>query len=110
VVAIKPKRWVAIALHGVIAVTAAWAIAAILTVALQCGPTRWVMGPTKDDTCIDQYSALIGLRVVDILTDLALSVLPAVMVSGIQMPLSKRLIVAFMFGLRVMYVLSSARS
>ncbi|KAK5169521.1 uncharacterized protein LTR77_005497 [Saxophila tyrrhenica] len=101
VLAIKPSRWIVIALHGLIAVSATWGVGAVLTVALQCGPTRWVMGPMGDNTCIDQYSGLIGLRIIDIMTDLALSILPAAMVWDIQMPLPKRLVVAFMFGLRL---------
>lgn len=104
VLAIKPKRWIAITLNSLIVIIILWGFGAILTVALQCQPTRWVLGPTSADTCIDQYSGLIGLRVVDIVTDVALSILPAAMVSGVQMPLSKRLVVAFMFALRLVYV------
>jgi len=59
------------------------------------------MGPTASDTCVDQYGAQIGLRVIDILTDVVLSALPAVMVAGVQMSTYKRLVVGFMFGLRI---------
>ena len=101
VIAIKPKRWIALALYGVLGISAAWAVAAVLVSAFQCGPTHWVLGPTNDDTCIDQYAAQIGIKLVDILTDVALSVLPAAMMSTVQTAVDKRLIVAFMFGLRL---------
>lgn len=43
-------------------------------------PDRWVLGPTEESTCIDQYRAQIGLKLVDFLTGVALVVLPAIMV------------------------------
>lgn len=88
-------------MYGVLGITVAWAVAAVFVTAFQCGPTRWVLGPTSDDTCIDQYAAQIGIKLVDMLTDVALSVLPAVMMSTVQTAVDKRLIVAFMFGLRL---------
>lgn len=104
VIAIKPKRWIAIALYSVLGVATAWGIAAVFVTAFQCGPTRWVLGPTGSDTCIDQYAAQIGLKLVDMLTDVALAVLPAAMMATVQTDTEKRLIVAFMFGLRLVCV------
>lgn len=96
-------------LYTIAGISAVWAVAAIIVTTVQCGPSRWVMGPSDDDTCIDQYSAQIGLKIVDILTDLALAVLPGVMMLGVQVTESKRAVVAFMFGLRIMYEFSSIR-
>ncbi|KAK0325893.1 hypothetical protein LTR82_003432 [Friedmanniomyces endolithicus] len=104
IIAIKPSRRMLVSFYSVLAIVGIWAIAAVLAVALQCKPTRWVMGPSTSDTCIDQYGAQVGIRLVDIATDAALALLPAVMVSSIQMSFHKRLVVAFMFGLRLVQV------
>ena len=104
IIAIKPKRTMLVSLYSVLAIVGLWAVAAVLAVALQCKPTRWVMGPSTSDTCINQYGAQVGIRLVDIATDAALALLPAVMVSSIQMSVHKRLVVAFMFGLRLVQV------
>ena len=92
-----------LSLYAVAGTAAAWAIAAAITTALQCGPTRWVLGPTRQNTCIDQYNAQIGIKLVDILTDIALAVLPALMMLSVQVSVLKRAVVSFMFGLRIMY-------
>ncbi|KAK5732432.1 hypothetical protein LTR17_010488 [Elasticomyces elasticus] len=101
ILAIQPKGRVLISLYSVLATIAVWTVAAVSTVVLQCKPTRWVMGPSTSDTCIDQFEAQIGIRLVDIAIDVALALLPAVLVSGVQMPLQKRLVVSFIFGLRL---------
>lgn len=67
-------------------------------------PDRWVLGPTEESTCIDQYRAQIGLKLVDFLTGVALVVLPAIMVWNVQIPALKIFVVALMFGLRIAYV------
>lgn len=73
---------------------------------LQCRPTRWVLGPTEESTCINQYRAQIGLKLVDFLTDVALVVLPAIMVWDIQILAFRKFVVVLMFGLRIAYVIS----
>lgn len=93
-------------LYGTAGVSAVWGIAACFVMGFQCGPTRWVMGPASENTCINQYSAHIGLKVVEILTDLALTVLPALMVASVQMSVYKKLVVILFFGIRIVYVCS----
>lgn len=101
--AIQPARWMAICLYTICAISAAWAVAALCVTVVQCRPARWVMGPTPNDTCIDQYAAQIGIRIVDILTDIALAVLPGIMMLRVQVPGPKKAAVAFIFALRLMY-------
>lgn len=91
-------------LYGVMGISVVWAVASIFTVAFQCSPNRWVLGPTAENTCFDQAAAQIGIKAVDILTDLALSGLPALMMSNVQVSMEKRLVVVLMFGLRLAYV------
>lgn len=78
-------------------------IAAICVIPAQCRPMPWAMGPTDTSICIDQYGVHMGLRVVDILTDVALAVLPGILFMKLQMHRSKRLLVALLFGLRIVY-------
>ncbi len=79
----------------------AWPIAAVVIIALQCGPRHFVIGPTRFDTCIDQYRAQVALRVVDIVTDFTLSVLPAIMMASVQISYTKRALVSLIFGMRL---------
>ncbi|KAK5165169.1 uncharacterized protein LTR77_009267 [Saxophila tyrrhenica] len=102
ILALKPPRqWIVLALYTVLGVSIAWGVAATFTVAFQCGPERWVMGPSGANTCIDQYGAQIGIRLVDIVTDVALCVLPAVMMGYVQTGLQRKLVVSAMFGMRI---------
>lgn len=80
-----------------------WAIAAVCLIPSQCRPVPWTMGPTEHNTCINQYSAQIGIKAVDIITDVVLAVLPGFLFMRLQMHRSKRLLVATLFGLRIMY-------
>lgn len=104
IIALKPIRWIAIALYGIMGLSLLWGVASIFTVALQCSPNRWVLGPTASDTCFDQAAAQIGIKAVDMATDVALAVLPAFMMLNVQVSLEKRLVVVLMFGLRLVYV------
>lgn len=61
------------------------------------------MGPSDGVSCVDQHSAQIGIKVVDILTDIVLAVLPGVLFMRLQMDRSKRAVVALLFGLRIVY-------
>lgn len=107
IIAIQPQRWVITALYSVLGISVVWAVAADFIMAFQCGPARWVLGPTDGNICIDQYSAHIGLRLVDIATDVALVVLPACVVWIVHMSIHKKLVVIGLFGLRILYVLST---
>ena len=82
-------------------VVVAWAIASMCIIALQCRPNPWSMGPSDDVSCINQHTAQIAIKVVDVLTDVALAVLPGILFMGLRMSRSKRLVVAFLFGLRI---------
>lgn len=92
----------AISLYTICAISATWALAAAVVTAVQCGPDRWVLGPTDGNTCIDQYATKIGLGLVDIATDLALAILPGIMMLSVQVSGPKKATVAFMFGLRIL--------
>ena len=100
-IAIQPNKKLGKVLYGLIGFMIAWGVAAVFVVALQCSPTRWALGPTAKDTCIDMYSAMIVLKAVDIVTDVILAVSPALMMLKVQISREKRLIVSLMFGFRL---------
>ena len=106
IIAIQPNKKLGMALYGLIGLMIAWGVAAVFVVALQCSPTRWVLGPTKTDNCIDMHSAMLALKAVDIVTDVILAVSPGLMMLNVQISREKRLIVALMFGFRLAYVCS----
>ena len=81
----------------------AWAIASACVIASQCSPTPWAMGPSDGVSCINQHTAQVAIKITDILTDIALAVIPGVLFMRLKMSRSKRLVVAFLFGLRIMY-------
>ena len=97
-------RWVRISSYALLAISVLWSLAATFVVALQCSPTRWVLGPSGTDTCIDQHAAQIAIRVIDIVTDIALAILPAFMMAGLQTKFSIRLSVSLVFAVRLVYV------
>lgn len=92
----------AISLYTICAVSSIWAICAVVVTAMQCGPDRWALGPTDNNSCIDQYAAKLGLGLIDIATDIALAVLPGIMMLSVQVSWPKRATVASMFGLRIL--------
>ena len=96
-----PRRWITSLLYAILGLAVAWGVTASFVVAFECGPNHEVLGPTSIDSCIDQYGAQIGIRVVYIVSDIALCVLPAIMIAYVQVSAKKRLLVSLMFGLRV---------
>lgn len=99
-----PRRCIVISLRGILIASATWALAAIFTVGLQCAPTRYALGPTSTDICIDQHSAQVAIRSIDIATDVLLSLLPAIMMMYVQTSLKRKLTVSALFGARILSV------
>ncbi|KAK3702142.1 hypothetical protein LTR37_015117 [Vermiconidia calcicola] len=98
---IQPTRWVVVSSYALLTISIMWALSAAVVVALQCSPNRWVLGPNGTDTCIDQFGAQIAIRVIDIVTDIALAILPAFMIAGVQTTKFKFFVVSFVFGVRL---------
>lgn len=90
------------AAYGVLGVIAVWAIASTFALGFQCSPDRWALGPSEDNTCIDQYTLQASIRGVDIALDIAIIVLPIFMMRSVQVSQQKRLLVMLMFGTRLM--------
>lgn len=105
VISIQPARWVCLSLYGALGLSVIWGVTAAFVMAFQCGPTRWDFGPRDETVCIDQFAAQAGLKLTDMLLDIALALLPTLMIIKVQVPTSKRVIVALIFGARLVYVI-----
>lgn len=99
IASIQPLRPVMLGCYATLGLVAVWMIASIFAFAFQCEvPTPWALGP---ETCIDQYALHIGVRVVDIFTDLLIVVLAFLMMRTTQVTTKKKSAVVALFGLRL---------
>ena len=101
VITIKPLKAVRYACFGVLIFSGLWGVASILALSLQCSPNRWALGPSDSDTCVDQYTMQIVIRICDIVSDLVIIALPIVMMQSVQVTQGKRLMVILLFSLRI---------
>lgn len=102
VITIRPRKSVLMASKILIGVVACWGFASIITVSVQCSPRRWVLGPSANETCIDQRAVQIGIRATDVITDLATIVLPIEMMRSVQTSWNKKFMVVGLFSVRIM--------
>lgn len=101
VIAIKPLKAVRFACYGVLIFSGVWGVASAIALSLQCSPNRWALGPSDTDTCVDQYTMVIVIRVCDIISDLVIIVLPIIMMQSVQTTQGKRMMVIMLFSLRI---------
>lgn len=80
------------------AVVAAWAIAICFVAIFQCSPIQkaW-LGPLVEGHCIEIGASFIGNAVPNIATDIAIVCLPVIQVWKLQMNLTQRLSICFIF-------------
>lgn len=96
-----PRRWMVISLRVIVVISVFWGVAAVFATAFQCAPTRYALGPTTVETCIDQSGMQFGIRAFDIATDVPLRLLPAVMMMYVQTNFWRKLMVSSLFGIRL---------
>jgi hypothetical protein len=101
VIAIKPLRAFRLTAYGLLGLTAVWSLGSLFVFALQCSPDRWALGPGDGNTCVDQKLMQIIVRIVDIVIDLAIVVLPAFMMQSVQVSQSKKMMVVVLFAVRL---------
>ncbi|KIX04825.1 uncharacterized protein Z518_05696 [Rhinocladiella mackenziei CBS 650.93] len=99
VAALRPHVSVLRACHGLQILNALWIVAGIVALAFQCSlPAPWDFGPER---CINQYALVLGLGVINILTDLVIIALPAILMSKVQITNKQRWTVSALFACRV---------
>ncbi|KAK4895986.1 hypothetical protein LTR49_028206 [Elasticomyces elasticus] len=96
--------------YAILAMVALWTLITECIITLQCHPNHYTLGPTADDMCVNQYAAQYFTKVSDMVTDVAIALLPAVLVSKVQMPMSKRLRVGLIYATRLVTVVFTAMS
>ncbi|KAF2794550.1 hypothetical protein K505DRAFT_303805 [Melanomma pulvis-pyrius CBS 109.77] len=92
-------------IYGVTIVTVAWGVSAIFAVAFQCSsPRRWDI---EDHKCINIQAARIYISTMNILTDIALIIIPSMIIVPVQMSWGRRLTVLGGFWFRIMVIAAS---
>lgn len=87
--------------YGVLGFSIFWGVASVITIGLQCSPNRWALGPSGNDKCIDQRIMQIVIRVLDVVSDFAIILLPIFMMQKVQTSWKNKLLVIGLFGIRI---------
>ena len=85
----------------------AWTIATILANAFQCAMPRPYLY-TSSSHCISQTGFWYATGIIDILTDIALMILPVMVIAKLQLPLNKKAAIAFAFSFRLATIACTA--
>ncbi|OJJ42381.1 hypothetical protein ASPZODRAFT_53947, partial [Penicilliopsis zonata CBS 506.65] len=101
---LTPKRQITRASSILLAVITVWMVFALLGTALQCSSPRWEYLPNR---CAGEGAIAYPIIVFNIATDLALIIIPIVMLWTVQMTWQKRLQVISAFASRVLAVIVS---
>lgn len=100
VLGLKPFKIIAQACYVVLVMTAAWIIASLVGLGAQCDqPTPW---NSSSGRCVDQQSLYVALGVVHILLDIAVIVLPVMLLSKVQIIQRKRHHISALFAIRIL--------
>lgn len=91
---------------GLIIFQVAFALASCLTFILICHPVRawWILADHADycPTFKQTNARYVGLRVVTVVCDIIVVILPMRMVSKLEIPLRQRLALSILFGLGIL--------
>ncbi|PVH83110.1 hypothetical protein DL98DRAFT_413706 [Cadophora sp. DSE1049] len=100
--ALSPVVRFAIVNQAIEAFVAVWALASEFAIAFQCAlPTPWAIITSK---CFNTVAFWNVTGVLDILSDLAIIILPGYLVWRVQMPTSKKVLVIVVFGTRMFII------
>ena len=102
ITAITPQRGIHRACWVLLATVIAWAVSGVFAIAFQCQlPTPW---SSENGKCINQWALYLFLGLLNISTDLALIVIPVVMMWWVQTKSARRLQVMALFASRILCV------
>ncbi|KAK0117718.1 hypothetical protein ONS95_012046 [Cadophora gregata] len=100
--ALSPVARFAIVNQAIEAFVIVWAIASEFAIAFQCAlPTPYAILTSK---CFNTVTFWNVTGIFDILTDMAITILPAYLVWGVKMPKSKKALVILVFGARMFII------
>ncbi|KAK6369787.1 hypothetical protein LTS17_009237 [Exophiala oligosperma] len=102
ILTIRPKQPVRLATYATEGIAILWAVTSIFALAFQCDvPNPWIQGPGR---CVNLKGLYYYVGIFNLLTDLALVILPVFVVSGLQLKMSKKLFVFSLFATRIITV------
>lgn len=100
VMAINSGRELKIAGFVVLGLVIAWGLSSVFLFGFQCGASSpWA---ADEGQCLDQFSVYLGINIGNIITDIALVVLPAVMMWGVQTSFDVKARVIGYFAIRIL--------
>ena len=101
VMKITPQREIHLACYTLLAIISAWGLGFIFALAFQCElPRPWIV----DSTCVDRRKLFLALGILNILTDLALVIVPIMMLWRVQSKAAKKWQVMALFASRILCV------
>lgn len=102
VITLGPQKSFLKCCHGLLALLVLWTVAVVFAQAFQCHlPRPWDI---QSGVCDNLNALYLGLGVTNVVTDVALIILPVILVWGVQLPLKKRWEISGVFGVRIMYL------
>lgn len=102
VLAINARRDLKLVCFAVLGIIVAWAVSSVFVIAFRCSlPTPWRGGA---NSCMDSFLVYLGINIVNIATDLALIVVPTVMMWKVQTGLDVRVQIISLFASRILLV------
>ncbi|KIW99849.1 uncharacterized protein Z518_10777 [Rhinocladiella mackenziei CBS 650.93] len=100
ILTIIPKRRIRLACHALDATIVLWLLTSIFALAFQCDlPHPWLLG---GDRCVNLTALYDYVGIMNILTDIALIVIPFLVVWDLQLRISKKIIITSLFAGRVL--------
>lgn len=104
---IFPVRWLIISSYTTMSIIVAWTIATILAGCLICRPFAYNWDKTiVGGYCGNQVSSFTATGIINLITDVAVIVLPMSSLYKLQMALYKKITLIAVFGLGIVYVFS----
>lgn len=92
-----PIRTVRIATQILGGISIAWALSYTVVASLQCIPLQKMWDPKIEGTCMDLFSLYLANAIPNVLTDMAILVLPLTQVWRLQVRLWQRIVLIGMF-------------
>ena len=91
-----------IALHAVIGLVSAYYTASILATIFQCTPVQKVWIKTLPGTCTNTTAFFYTNAAFNIVTDIAIILLPVPIVVSLHLPLRQKIVLSFVFAVGLM--------
>lgn len=104
IIAINPTRKLLLCCYGILGFVGLWTIASVFALLFQCDmPHPW---NSEYNKCVDQFALIAAIHALSIVSDVAIVLVPFVMMLKVQVSSDKRIIVTGLFASRLAYVSS----